>query len=647
MSYEVTATRRRPRTFDELTGQEFVVGTLKNSLTSGRIAHAYLFAGPRGVGKTSAARILAKALNCPQGPGADGCDDYDGADEIARGTALDVIEIDGASNTSVNDVRQIKDEVLFAPNSSRYKIYIIDEVHMLSNSAFNALLKTIEEPPPYIIFIFATTEIHKVPATIRSRCQQFNFRLIPLEEIKSLLRATVDELGVTAEDEALSWIAREATGSLRDAYTLFDQVLAFSHNAITLEEIHEKLGLLGMERLNTLMEAVVQGDVPQVLEITEEAIQSGVSVERFAIDLADYLRTVLLIANGVSRESVLGMPKESISAAVQSGFTREQLEAANEMTLQLYRDLRYSVSQRYELELTLSRLSGLKQRQSPTELVERIENLQQEVLHVVAHRTREGLEPPAAERAAQPAASAAATSPVAPQPETPAPNDSVPVTTPATPATPAPPSTAPVATSAPAAAPPSATPAAPATPSPTAAAPAAPVTPPAPTPSAAPTPPPTPKPTANPTPTAAPAPPATPAPASGGSVLFTGVSADEVENIISKFRTRRINVATNLSQARLWHLKDAVLTIGFTDAFNASVLEHERDEVQQVVMAVLKRDSLRLRFVVGDRKDWAQGIIDPPAQGSGASTGPVSPDSDAAAEIVRRVFRGEIVEDGT
>lgn len=622
MSYEVTATRRRPRTFDELTGQEFVVGTLKNSLTSGRIAHAYLFAGPRGVGKTSAARILAKALNCPHGPGADGCDDYDGADEIARGTALDVIEIDGASNTSVNDVRQIKDEVLFAPNSSRYKIYIIDEVHMLSNSAFNALLKTIEEPPPYIIFIFATTEIHKVPATIRSRCQQFNFRLIPLEEIKGLLRATVDELGVTAEDEALSWIAREATGSLRDAYTLFDQVLAFSHNAITLEEIHEKLGLLGMERLNTLMEAVVQGDVPQVLEITEEAIQSGVSVERFAIDLADYLRTVLLIANGVSRESVLGMPKESISAAVQSGFTREQLEAANEMTLQLYRDLRYSVSQRYELELTLSRLSGLKQRQSPTELVERIENLQQEVLHVVAHRTREGL-------------------------ESPAPTDPAPVTTPATP------STAPVTATAPAApAPPSATPAAPAAPSPTPAAPAAPVTPPAPTPnpaptpSAAPTPPPTPKPTANP---AAPAPhaPVTPAPTSGGSVLFTGVGADEVENIISKFRTRRINVATNLSQARLWHLKDGVLTIGFTDAFNASVLEHEREEVQQVVMAVLKRDSLRLRFVVGDRKDWAQGIIDPPAQGSGASAGPVSPDSDAAAEIVRRVFRGEIVEDGT
>ncbi|MFA6507087.1 MAG: DNA polymerase III subunit gamma/tau, partial [Treponemataceae bacterium] len=187
MAYEVTATRRRPKTFDEMAGQEFVVSTLKSSIESGRIAHAYLFSGPRGCGKTSAARILARSLNCEKGPSATPCGVCSACIEIARGASLDVIEIDGASNTSVNDVRQIKDEVLFPPNSGHYKVYIIDEVHMLSNSAFNALLKTIEEPPPYIVFIFATTELHKVPATIKSRCQQFNFRLFSVDTIKRLL----------------------------------------------------------------------------------------------------------------------------------------------------------------------------------------------------------------------------------------------------------------------------------------------------------------------------------------------------------------------------------------------------------------------------------------------------------------------------
>ena len=175
MAYEVTATRRRPQKFDDLVGQEFVANTLKNTIKSGRIAHAYLFSGPRGCGKTSSARIMAKALNCEKGPTTEPCGECTACREIAKSSSLDVREIDGASNTSVNDVREIKDEVIFPPQSSRYKIYIIDEVHMLSTSAFNALLKTIEEPPEYVIFIFATTELQKVPATIISRCQQFNF----------------------------------------------------------------------------------------------------------------------------------------------------------------------------------------------------------------------------------------------------------------------------------------------------------------------------------------------------------------------------------------------------------------------------------------------------------------------------------------
>ncbi|MDP2791587.1 MAG: DNA polymerase III subunit gamma/tau, partial [Rectinemataceae bacterium] len=227
MPYEVTATRKRPQSFEQLAGQEFVAATLEKSLETGRIAHAYLFSGPRGCGKTSTARILAKALNCEKGPTPEPCGTCDSCKSIQAGSAFDVIEIDGASNTSVENVRQIKDEVLFPPNSSRYKIYIIDEVHMLSTSAFNALLKTIEEPPPYVIFMFATTEQHKVPATIKSRCQQFTFRLVASDVIVGLLAAAAADIGVTAEPEALLWIARESGGSVRDAYTLFDQVVSF------------------------------------------------------------------------------------------------------------------------------------------------------------------------------------------------------------------------------------------------------------------------------------------------------------------------------------------------------------------------------------------------------------------------------------
>ena len=381
MAYEVTATRKRPQRFEDLVGQEFVVSTLKNAIEQGRIAHAYLFSGPRGVGKTTSARLLAKALNCVNGPTPEPCDQCDNCRGIARGSSLDVIEIDGASNTGVNDVRVIKEEVMFPPTSSRYKIYIIDEVHMLSQSAFNALLKTIEEPPEYVVFIFATTETQKVPATIRSRCQQFNFQLIPLETIKGLLAQAASEMGIEAEDEALFWIAREATGSMRDAYTLFDQVVAFSNGKITIDGIREKLGLVGTDRMNAIMRDVLSGKRGETLDQIHDLLAKGVSTEQIIKDFTDYFRSLLLIRKGVKSANVLGEPVSAFPEEVRNAFNEEQLEAALDMFLNLYRDIRYSLNPRFELELAVSKLTRLRYVASTASVIEQLARLKNDLIN--------------------------------------------------------------------------------------------------------------------------------------------------------------------------------------------------------------------------------------------------------------------------
>ena len=381
MAYEVTATRKRPQQFDALMGQDFVKATITSAISKDTIAHAYLFSGPRGVGKTTSARLLAKALNCVNGPTTTPCGVCSNCIEITKGCSLDVIEIDGASNTSVNDIRTIKDDVQFPPQSSKYKIYIIDEVHMLSTSAFNALLKTIEEPPEYVIFIFATTETNKVPATIRSRCQQFNFQLLPLETIKNLLKEASSDINIKSDEDALFWIAKEATGSMRDAYTLFDQVVAFSDDHITMEKIKNKLGLTGTDSLNNIMEYVIKEDGKNALLSTKQLLDRGVSIEQLIKDFAQYFRSLLLIDNNIDNETVLGENKNSFSKKVILAYSKRQKEEALDQFLKLYRDIRYSLNPRFEIELAISRLCSLKYFSTPSLLAEQIARLKNDLIN--------------------------------------------------------------------------------------------------------------------------------------------------------------------------------------------------------------------------------------------------------------------------
>ncbi len=279
----------RSRTFTEVVGQEHVTQTLRNALRDGRVAHAYLFSGPRGTGKTSTARILAKALNCLAPEAERPCDECANCRAISEGRMLDLIEIDAASNNSVDDIREFRDKVNFQPSEGRYKVYIIDEVHMLSTSAFNALLKTLEEPPPHARFVLATTEPHKIPATVHSRCQRFDFRRIPVPEIADHLRHIAEEEGFGADEAALTAIARSAQGCMRDAVSLLDQMTSYGTNHISLVQVQQVLGTVGGESVAEFVDAIGERAIAVGLGIIQKLLLDGASLQEFTTQVVEHL----------------------------------------------------------------------------------------------------------------------------------------------------------------------------------------------------------------------------------------------------------------------------------------------------------------------------------------------------------------------
>lgn len=321
MDYQVSARKYRPGTFAEVVGQPHVVRTLQNAIRGKRVAHAYVFSGMRGVGKTTVARILAKSLNCEQGPTIQPCDACPSCREISMGHSVDVIEIDGASNTGVDDVRELRENVKFTPFRGTYRVYIIDEVHMLSTSAFNALLKTLEEPPSHVVFVFATTEVHKIPATILSRCQHFTFRRIPRADMLRQLRHVADQRGVQVEDRSLSAIVRASDGSMRDALSLLDQAIAFGGETVRYADVENLLGSIPDELVHQLIEAIVSRESDRGITILAEALDQGYDVRVLCREVVEQFRNLVIAAIAPSPEQ-LGRLLELSPEDIQTLHTR-------------------------------------------------------------------------------------------------------------------------------------------------------------------------------------------------------------------------------------------------------------------------------------------------------------------------------------
>ncbi|MGB9715543.1 MAG: DNA polymerase III subunit gamma/tau [Thermodesulfovibrionales bacterium] len=375
MSYLVLARKWRPQSFDELIGQEPIIRILRNSIEQRKVAHAYLFSGPRGVGKTSTARILAKALNCESGPTPAPCGTCASCKAITDGYSIDVLEIDGASNTSVDDVRDLRERVKYAPSAGKYKVYIIDESHMLSNAAFNALLKTLEEPPPHVIFVLATTAPKKIPLTVLSRCQHLPFRRIPTNEIKKRLKEISLEENINISGPALELIARASDGSLRDSLTILDQLSSFSSD-INESDVKDLLGLTDFSLLSKTSVALIEGKREDILKITEELVERGTDIRSFIKELVHFFRDLLVAKVVGNPENILDLDKDEIDTVkeIASKTSEEELTLLLSEIMKAELDIKNASSPRISLEMSLIKASFLSDIKPLKEILKNIDN---------------------------------------------------------------------------------------------------------------------------------------------------------------------------------------------------------------------------------------------------------------------------------
>ncbi|MCM1258777.1 MAG: DNA polymerase III subunit gamma/tau [Roseburia sp.] len=382
MSYTALYRKFRPQEFVDVKGQDAVVTTLKNQIEADRIGHAYLFCGTRGTGKTSIAKIFAKAVNCEHPVEGSPCGECASCRAVAAGTSMNVIEIDAASNNGVESIRQIREEVTYRPTEGKFKVYIIDEVHMLSIGAFNALLKTLEEPPSYVIFILATTEVHKIPVTILSRCQRYDFKRISVDTICGRLEELLEKEGISAEEKAVRYIARSADGAMRDALSLLDQCIAFYlGQTLTYEKVLEVLGAVDTEVYSRLLRSVLKEDVGEAMSAVEELVIQGRELGQFVTDFTWYLRNLLLVKSSGDLEDVLDMSAENLERLKEEAemIGEDRIIRYIRIFSELSGQVKYSSQKRVLLEVALIKLCHPQMEQDHTSLLERIRQLEKKI----------------------------------------------------------------------------------------------------------------------------------------------------------------------------------------------------------------------------------------------------------------------------